>query len=454
MYNFIRLSRKIVSCIIHQTPGVSQDTALRKRQCFRAMVMLVRRCSQSATPDLPNCNVGTIGHVDHGKTTLTAAITRVLQKTGQSSFVSYDQIDKAPEEKKRGITINTAHISYSSTLRHYAHTDCPGHADYIKNMISGASQMDGAILVVAANDGQMPQTREHLLLAKQVGVKKLVVYVNKADLVDEDVLELVEIEVRELLDHFGFDEDSTPFITGSALLALQGDQSPYGEPSVLRLVAAMDDYLETPSRCLDSPFLLPIDNYFNVPGRGSVVTGTLVQGVVKKGDSADLLGYDKQLKTVASSLQVFKKNVSRVEAGENVGILLRGIRIEILERGMVLCAFGSQNLINRFEATMYLMTKAEGGRSRPITSAYIQQLFCQTWNVACRIDLSKGAKMMMPGDHETVAVTLLEKMVLLPSQSFTVRENNVTIATGIITKLLPTISIPQKRFDKVDFDSL
>ncbi|XP_045121066.1 elongation factor Tu-like [Portunus trituberculatus] len=409
--------------------------------------------STSKEDDIPHCNVGTIGHVDHGKTTLTAAITKVLQRTGQSNFVSYDEIDRAPEEKKRGITINTAHVSYSTNLRHYAHTDCPGHADYVKNMISGASQMDGAILVVAANDGQMPQTREHLLLARQAGVERVVVFVNKADLVDEEYLELVEIEMRELLDHFGFDGTDAPFVYGSALLALEGDNGPLGEQSIHKLLEVMDTYLTPPTRDLTSPFLLPLDNYFSVPGRGSVVTGTLKQGVLERGADAELLGFDRRIKTVATDVQVFRKKVQSARAGENVGVLLRGVRIEALARGMSLCALGSKKYVNRFESTIYFLSSGEGGRRRPITSAYIQQMFSNTWNITCRIDLPAGVAMIMPGEHNTVEVTLLQRMVLSLGQSFTIRENNVTVATGMVTQLLPSVTIPAKRLDQRVFQS-
>ncbi|KAG7154612.1 elongation factor Tu 2-like [Homarus americanus] len=410
--------------------------------------------STNGKEEKPTCNVGTIGHVDHGKTTLTAAITKVLHKDGLSTPITYDQIDRAPEEKLRGITINTAHVSYSSSLRHYAHTDCPGHADYVKNMISGTSQMDGAILVVAASDGQMPQTREHLLLAKQVGVGKVVVFINKSDLVEDDVLELVELEVRELLEDFGFDGINTPFVNGSALLALQGDQGVYGEKSILKLVKALDEYISIPTRDLKSPFLLPIDNYFSVPGRGSVVTGTLKQGIIRKGEEAELLGFDRRIKTVVTDLQVFKKSVPRVEAGQNLGALLRGVRLEVLSRGMTLCALDSQKYGNRFEAALYLLSRGEGGRSRPVTSQYIQQLYSNTWNVTCRVDLPEGVDMLMPGDHGTVLVTLQERMVMAPNQPFTVRENNVTVATGIITKVSPSVVISQKRLDKIDFKAI
>ncbi|XP_047481296.1 elongation factor Tu-like [Penaeus chinensis] len=414
--------------------------------------LLYRWLSTNIPEESQNINVGTIGHVDHGKTTLTAAITKVLHKQGLAEFTSYNQIDRAPEEKARGITINTAHISYSSITRHYAHTDCPGHADYVKNMISGTSQMDGAILVVAANDGQMPQTREHLLLAKQVGVERIIVYVNKADLVDEDVLELVELEVRELLDDYGFDGANSPFIFGSALLALRGEDNELGEQSIHRLIKALDEYIPTPTRDLTSPFMLPIDNFFSVPGRGSVVIGTLKQGIIKKGDEAELLGFDRQIKTTVSNIQVFKKSVSQALAGENIGALLRGVRLEALHRGMTLCFAGSQAAYNRFEATIYLLSRSEGGRSRPLTSRYIQQLFSRTWNVTCRVDLPDGVEMVMPGDHTKVEVTLQERMVMTGGQSFTIRENNATVATGIVTKVLRSVEIPMKRLDRVDFE--
>ncbi|XP_069675608.1 elongation factor Tu [Periplaneta americana] len=396
-----------------------------------------------------HCNVGTIGHVDHGKTTLTAAITKLLSKDGLTNFVSYDEIDKAPEEKARGITINATHIQYITKKRHYAHTDCPGHADYIKNMISGASQMDGAILVVAATDGQMPQTREHLLLAKQVGVDKIVVFINKADLVESDVLELVELEMRETLEDFGFDGVNSPMIRGSALLALNGDKSELGEKSVEHLLEAIDNYFTIPTRDFESPFLLPIDNAFTVPGRGTVVIGTLGRGVMKRNAEADLLGFDVEIKTTISDVQVFKKSVSEAKAGDNIGALLRGVRIQAVQRGMLLCAAGSQSIGNHFEAKMYLLSRAEGGRSKPVTSKYIQQLFSKTWNVPCRVDLCDG-EMLMPGEHGTVYLTLLRQMVMSPGQSFTIRENNRTVGTGIIVQRLNNITIVKSNLSKIE----
>lgn len=336
-----------------------------------------------------HCNVGTIGHVDHGKTTLTAAITKVLAQEGAARYVSYDEIDKAPEEKARGITINAAHIGYATKKRHYAHTDCPGHADYVKNMISGASQMDGAILVVAATDGTMPQTREHLLLAKQVGIDKIVVFINKADLADSETLELVELELRELLCDFGFDGIDCPVICGSALLALQGDRSEMGEPSVRRLLDAIDEYFPQPTRDVTSPVLMPIDNAFTVPGRGTIVVGTVKRGTLQRNHEVSLLGFDQNIKTSVGDVQIFRKSVPKVQAGDNVGVLLRGLKIASVQRGMLLCALGTESISNHFDGSMYLLSKGEGGRSRPLTSKYIQQIFSRTWNVPCRIDLCK-----------------------------------------------------------------
>ncbi|CAO1413112.1 unnamed protein product [Diamesa tonsa] len=405
----------------------------------------------TVTEEVKNCNIGTIGHVDHGKTTLTAAITKVLEKDGLANYISYDQIDRAPEEKTRGITINAAHIGYSTKKRSYAHTDCPGHADYVKNMISGASQMDGAILVVAATDGQMPQTREHLLLAKQVGIDKIVVFINKADQVDHEVLELVEIEIRELLCDFGFDGGNCPVICGSALQALNGESSEIGEPSIKKLLDSVDEYIPTPVRDLKSPFLLPIDNAFTVPGRGTVVVGTLKKGTIIKNSESDLLGFDENIKTTVSDIQIFKKSVPKALAGDNVGALLRGVKISSVQRGMLLCASGTETLSNHYDATMYLLTRNEGGRSKPITSKYIQQLFSRTWNVPSRIDFPSDC-MLMPGDHATVRLTLAKRMVMSESQPFTIRENGFTVATGIITKRLKSVDLPMNKLIKLYVD--
>ncbi|XP_023177822.1 uncharacterized protein LOC111604136 [Drosophila hydei] len=396
----------------------------------------------------PHCNVGTIGHVDHGKTTLTAAITKIQSKKGLADYISYDQIDRAPEEKARGITINACHIGYATTDRTYAHTDCPGHADYIKNMISGASQMDGAILVVAATDGQMPQTREHLLLAKQVGIKRIVVFINKADLVDQEVLELVEIEMREMLSDFGFDGVNTPVICGSALLALRDDPSPFGVPAIEQLLTHCDTYIPTPTRDVKGPFILPIDNAFTVPGRGTVVVGTIKRGTIARNADADLLGFSQNLKTSVSDIQIFRKSVPQALAGENVGALLRGIKISAVERGMLLCASGSEDISNHFEGSMYLLSRAEGGRNKPMLSKYIQQLFSMTWNQPARIDIIPQESMLMPGEHGQVRVTLLRKMVMTPGQPFTIRENGATVATGMITNQLPSLDLPKNKLSK------
>ncbi|KAL4709692.1 hypothetical protein ACJJTC_007423 [Scirpophaga incertulas] len=396
-----------------------------------------------------HCNVGTIGHVDHGKTTLTAAITKVLANDGLAQFVSYDEIDRAPEEKSRGITINAAHVGYSTKQRHYAHTDCPGHADYIRNMISGASQMDAAILVVAANDGPMPQTREHLLLAKQVGIQYILVYINKADIVNNEFLEIVEIEMRELLADFGYNGNTVPVIYGSALKALNNDDSEFGVPSIRKLLDMLDNYVPPIVRDLQSPFLMPIDNAFTVPGRGTVVVGTIKRGIMKKNADADLIGFGFNLKTTLSDIQIFKKSVTEALAGDNVGVLLRGLKIKAVETGMLLCASKSLSLSNHYKAKIYFLTRNEGGRKKPVFSKYSQQMFSGTWNIACRIDLDPSMDMMMPGDHGEVYLTLLEGMVMTMGQPFTIRENNVTVATGIIIATLPSIEVPKRKLGKV-----
>lgn len=438
------MSSNLIASTLHRSLFNACVKCNKSKAAFSAQKHLnlnIRRYVSSQTDEKAHVNVGTIGHVDHGKTTLTAAITKILEQDGLAQYISYDEIDKAPEEKARGITINAAHIGYSTKKRHYAHTDCPGHADYVKNMISGASQMDGGILVVAATDGQMPQTREHLLLAKQVGINKIIVYVNKADKVDNEVLELVELEIRELLADFGFDGENAPVIFGSALLALKGDTSNIGVPSVRQLLDTIDDYIPTPQRDVQSPFMLPIDNAFNVPGRGTVVVGTLARGTLKKNAEAELLGFDTKIKTTISDIQVFKKSIPQAIAGENIGALLRNIKLKSVERGMLLCALGSVKLSNRFVANVYFLSKSEGGRSKPVLSKYIQQLFSKTWNVPCRIDLDENLSMIMPGEHGKVYITLLWKMVMASGQPFTIRENNVTVATGIITETLPEVHI-------------
>ncbi|XP_060852963.1 putative elongation factor Tu-like protein isoform X2 [Rhopalosiphum padi] len=372
----------------------------------------------------PTCNIGTIGHVDHGKTTLTAAITKVLEKDGLSQFVAYDEIDKAPEEKARGITINIAHVGYETVKRKYAHVDCPGHADFVKNMIIGASQIDCAILVVAATDGSMPQTREHLLLIKQVGVQHVVVFINKCDITENDVIELVELEIRELLTDFGFKGHEVPCIFGSALLALKGDTSKLGEQSIRKLMDVIDNEIPTPKRDFTSPFLLPIDNCLLVPGRGAVVIGTLKRGTVCKNDKVELLGFDEKKTTSVSDIHVFKNSVASAKAGENVGLLLRGLKPKFVRK--------------------------EGGRSKPITSNYQQQLFSHTWNIFCRIDLDSSVSMVMPGEHSEVKITLLNKMIMDIGQPFTVRENGRTVATGIISEILSNVNISKNNLSKVN----
>ncbi|XP_046620689.1 elongation factor Tu-like [Neodiprion virginianus] len=412
-----------------------------------------RRFTQNADDAETICNVGTIGHVDHGKTTLTAAITKVLSsENDDSKYVSYGEIDKAPEEKARGITINIAHVGYRTKARRYAHTDCPGHSDFVKNMISGASQMDGAILVVAATDGTMPQTREHLLLAKQVGIKEIVVFVNKADIADMEMLELVEIETRELLTDIGFDGINSPVVYGSALRALQGDMSDFGVPSVRKLLDVVDSYITTPTRDYKSPFILPIDNAFTVPGRGTVVVGTLKQGTLKKNANANLLGFDEEIPTTIGDIQIFKQSVLEAKAGENVGVLIRGIKISRVQTGMLLCAANSLSVSNHYAAQIYLLTKREGGRKKPMqASGYIQPLYSSTWHITCRVDLKlpDGTELLMPGEHAEARLTLMRKMPFLEGQAFTIRENKCTVITGIVTKQLDSIPVINRKLKKV-----
>ncbi|XP_011313300.1 elongation factor Tu, mitochondrial-like [Fopius arisanus] len=416
----------------------------------------IRYCSSQGNLQENICNIGTIGHVDHGKTTLTAAITKVLSEELKScKYVPFDEIDKAPEEKARGITINIAHVGYSTKLRRYAHTDCPGHADFIKNMISGASQMDGAILLVAADDGTMPQTREHLYLAKQLGVNHIVVFINKADLVDDELLDLVEIEIRELLTNIGFDGCASPVVRGSALAALNGES--HGVQSVKRLMDAVDNYVPTPIRDYQSPFLLPIDNVFNVPGRGTVVVGTLKRGIMRKNDGADLLGFNNDTKTSISDIQIFRKSVPQALAGENIGVLLRSIKYQNVCRGMMLCQRNSLVSSNHFEAQLYLLDSSEGGRHRPLpANGHCTPIYSGTWTVQCRFDfqLEGESKMLMPGEQCATNLTLVKKMPIVEGQSFTIRENRSTIATGIITKALKPLNIDKKRLNLIVIPSM
>ncbi|NXN99765.1 EFTU factor, partial [Rhinopomastus cyanomelas] len=389
--------------------------------------------------DKPHVNVGTIGHVDHGKTTLTAAITKILSASGSARFRPYEEIDNAPEERARGITINAAHVEYSTARRHYAHTDCPGHADYIKNMITGTAPLDGCILVVAATDGQMPQTREHLLLAKQVGVEHVVVYVNKADAVgDPELLPLVELEVRELLSEFGFDGEKTPVIVGSALCALQDREPELGLQSVLKLLDAVDTHIPLPPRDLDQPFLLPVESVCSIPGRGTVVTGTVERGVIRKGEECEILGYNRHLKSVVTGIEMFHKSLDRAEAGDNVGALLRGLRREDVRRGMVMGKPGTFQAHGKVEAQVYILSPQEGGRHKPFVSYYCPIMFSHTWDIACRVMLPASKKLVMPGEDTSLTLLLRQPMVLEKGQRFTLRDGYRTIGTGVITATLPT----------------
>ena len=385
----------------------------------------------------PHVNVGTIGHVDHGKTTLTAALTKVLSEKFGGEFKAYDQIDNAPEERARGITIATAHVEYESDARHYAHVDCPGHADYVKNMITGAAQMDGAILVVSAADGPMPQTREHILLARQVGVPYIVVFLNKADMVDDpELLELVEMEVRELLDVYGFPGDKTPIVVGSALKALEGDQSDIGVPAILKLVAEMDAYIPVPERAVDQPFLMPIEDVFSISGRGTVVTGRVERGIVKVGDEVEIVGMRDTSKTTVTGVEMFRKLLDQGQAGDNVGVLLRGTKRDDVERGQVLCKPGSIKPHTHFEAEVYVLTKEEGGRHTPFFNGYRPQFYFRTTDVTGAVELPEGTEMVMPGDNIKVTVKLIAPIAMEEGLRFAIREGGRTVGAGVVSKVL------------------
>ncbi|MBK9131375.1 MAG: elongation factor Tu [Gammaproteobacteria bacterium] len=385
----------------------------------------------------PHVNVGTIGHVDHGKTTLTAALTKVLAEKFGGEVLNYDQIDKAPEEKARGITISTSHVEYESTARHYAHVDCPGHADYVKNMITGAAQMDGAILVVSAADGPMPQTREHILLARQVGVPYIVVFLNKADMVDDpELLELVEMEVRELLTTYKFPGDDTPIVTGSALKALEGDTSPIGMPAVIKLVEEMDRYIPVPERPKDKPFLMPIEDVFSISGRGTVVTGRIERGIVKVGDEIEIVGIKPTTKTTCTGVEMFRKLLDQGEAGDNVGVLLRGTKREEVERGQVLCKPGSITPHTKFECEVYILGKEEGGRHTPFFNGYRPQFYFRTTDVTGACDLPSGVEMVMPGDNVKMTVSLINPIAMEEGLRFAIREGGRTVGAGVVSKVL------------------
>jgi len=401
---------------------------------------LTRRCFAAAgekfSRDKPHVNIGTIGHVDHGKTTLTQAITRVLSEKGWSEALTYEQIDRAPEEKARKITINTSHIEYETEKRHYGHIDCPGHADYVKNMITGAAQMDGGILVVAATDGPMPQTREHILLAKQVGIPRLVVFLNKCDMVDdEELLELVEMEIQELLDFYDYDSSEVPIIRGSALAAAEGRDPELGAEKILELMAAIDENIPEPTRDLDKPFLMPIEDVFSIAGRGTVVTGRVEQGQVNVGDDLEIIGYENDQKTTCTGVEMFKKLLDYGMAGDNIGALLRGTKREEVQRGQVLCKPGTLKTGTKFEAKVYCLSQDEGGRHTPFFSNYRPQLFFRTADITGDLKLQEGTEMVMPGDNATLDVELISPVPIEPGLRFTMREGGRTVGTGIVTKM-------------------
>jgi len=385
----------------------------------------------------PHLNVGTIGHVDHGKTTLTAALTKVLSSKFGGEFKAYDQIDNAPEERERGITIATAHVEYETANRHYAHVDCPGHADYVKNMITGAAQMDGAILVVSAADGPMPQTREHILLARQVGVPYIIVFLNKADMVDDkELLELVEMEVRELLDKYEFPGDKTPIVVGSALKALEGDQSEIGEAAIFKLADALDTYIPQPERAIDGAFLMPVEDVFSISGRGTVVTGRVERGIVKVGDEVEIVGIRATTKTTVTGVEMFRKLLDQGQAGDNVGVLLRGTKREDVERGQVLAKPGSITPHTKFEAEVYVLSKEEGGRHTPFFQGYRPQFYFRTTDVTGSVELPSGTEMVMPGDNIKVTITLINPVAMEEGLRFAIREGGRTVGAGVVSKVI------------------
>jgi elongation factor Tu len=395
----------------------------------------------------PHCNVGTIGHVDHGKTTLTAALTKVMAETHGGQFVAYDQIDKAPEEKARGITISTAHVEYQSKERHYAHVDCPGHADYVKNMITGAAQMDGAILVVSAADGPMPQTREHILLARQVGVPAIVVFLNKVDMIakeDAELLDLVELELRELLSKYQFPGDTTPIVRGSALKALEGDPGELGEPSVLKLLDACDSFIPEPKREIEKPFLMPVEDVFTISGRGTVVTGRVERGIVKVGEEIEIVGYRDTSKTVVTGVEMFRKLLDEGRAGDNIGALLRGTKREEIERGQVLAKPGTITPHKKFKGEIYILKKEEGGRHTPFFKGYRPQFYFRTTDVTGLVTLPEGVEMVMPGDNINLDIELITPIACEEGLRFAIREGGKTVGAGVVTKILEDVKEPAK----------
>ena len=385
----------------------------------------------------PHCNIGTIGHVDHGKTSLTAAITKVLAETGGAEYQAYDSIDKAPEERARGITISTAHVEYETAARHYAHVDCPGHADYVKNMITGAAQMDGAILVCSAADGPMPQTREHILLARQVGVPYIIVFLNKCDMVDDaELLELVEMEVRELLDKYEFPGDKTPIIHGSAKLAMEGDKGDLGEGAIMKLAEALDTYIPTPERAVDGAFLMPVEDVFSISGRGTVVTGRVERGIIKVGEEIEIVGIKDTQKTTCTGVEMFRKLLDQGQAGDNVGILLRGTKREDVERGQVLCKPGSIKPHTHFTGEIYVLSKDEGGRHTPFFNNYRPQFYFRTTDVTGAIELPEGKEMVMPGDNVSITVKLINPIAMEEGLRFAIREGGKTVGAGVVAKII------------------
>ncbi|KAL6942316.1 translation elongation factor Tu [Hanseniaspora vineae] len=433
-----------MSAIVSQFRLASSRLALRTAPLSPAFAsrISIRNYAAAFDRSKPHVNIGTIGHVDHGKTTLTAAITKTLAKTGGADFLDYASIDRAPEERARGITISTAHVEYQTEKRHYSHVDCPGHADYIKNMITGAAQMDGAIIVVAASDGQMPQTREHLLLARQVGVQNLVVFVNKVDAIDDpEMLELVEMEMRELLSQYGFDGDNTPVIFGSALCTMEDRQPEIGEERIKALLQAVDEHIPTPERDLNKPFLMPIEDTFTISGRGTVVTGRVERGEVKKGEEVEIVGYNKEaLKTTITGIEMFRKELDKAMAGDNAGVLLRGIRRDQLKRGMVLAKPGSVKAHTKVLASLYILTKEEGGRHSGFSENYRPQMFLRTCDVTATFkfppEVEDHSQMVMPGDNVEMVVELYHPTPLEVGGRFNVREGGKTVGTGLITRIL------------------
>ncbi|KAK7864768.1 hypothetical protein R5R35_012264 [Gryllus longicercus] len=448
-------SRVIFNPVLRKTVKLIFSKELRNYQCcIRAnkyalpvinYVRLYASEKKVYSREKPHCNVGTIGHVDHGKTTLTAAITKVLADKRLAEAKGYTDIDNAPEEKARGITINVAHVEYATDSRHYGHTDCPGHADYIKNMITGTAQMDGAILVVAATDGAMPQTREHLLLAKQIGVNHIVVFINKVDAADKEMVELVEMEIRELLSEMGYDGDNIPVIQGSALCALEGKNPEIGAQAILKLLDEVDKHIPTPVRELDKPFLLPVENTYSIQGRGTVVTGRLERGILKKGMECEFVGYNKVLKTTVTGVEMFHQILEEAQAGDQVGALVRGVKRDDVKRGMVMCKPGTVKACDQVEAQVYILTKEEGGRSRPFTSFIQLQMFSRTWDCASQVTIPDNKEMVMPGEDTKLVLRLMRPMVLEKGQRFTLRDGSLTLGTGVITNILPALTDKERQ---------